>query len=580
MKKITRRDFIKATGLMVPGLVLVSQGGCCSYPKKKKYTVEAALFKPKRVSDFIPGSSNDTPGNVGVCLSGGGSIAMVAAMGQLRGLHHLGLLSKVKALSTVSGGSWAATPFIYLPDKFPDRLFLGDFVENPHDLTLSDSPAGTSLNYVAKGNLGYVASQKSMIWENLALQAAELLEKCVPPGRIWNQLIGDNVLKPFGLSSFDSFFTYSKKMAEGILSRNPGLPKTYYTCQDSPGRIKRPFHICNTSMFITPRPGQSIPGKYDLLAPVQCTPFFTGILGKGLGKDTEHLEVGGGAVSSYAFDSTVEEVDKHKHKVKVSQSSTLTLADITGMSSAFYATMFDEIAKPLDPTSLYWPAANVKAGDGSINRFADGGDLEDNGVASILAYEDIDNLVVFVNALNPLSMDKNNGNIIVDTWIPTLFGFMPYQKKEKHGKKAGYIPYTNISTFNITEPNRFYQHNKVFLPQRFNELCEGLWKASECYRYPAVYLQENLEVQQNPWFNVNGGRKVNVLWVHYNPVKHWREQLKCEVQNVLPPVFPGFEITQTHLPRYIINLWAHLTSWIVNQEKEILNSMFKNKVTG
>jgi hypothetical protein len=44
---------------------------------------------------------------VGICLSGGGSRAASASMGELRGLRALGLLDKVSVLSTVSGGSWA-----------------------------------------------------------------------------------------------------------------------------------------------------------------------------------------------------------------------------------------------------------------------------------------------------------------------------------------------------------------------------------------------------------------------------------------------------------------------------------------
>src|SRR4051794_24334499 len=51
-----------------------------------------------------------TPGNVGVCLSGGGSRALTAGMGQLRALNKItangqSLLAQAKALSTVSGGS-------------------------------------------------------------------------------------------------------------------------------------------------------------------------------------------------------------------------------------------------------------------------------------------------------------------------------------------------------------------------------------------------------------------------------------------------------------------------------------------
>src|SRR5262245_36769537 len=63
-----------------------------------------------------------TPGRVGVCLSDGGSRALAAGMGQLRALKQLTVngvpvLGQVRALSTVSGGSWLGVPFIYSPRR-------------------------------------------------------------------------------------------------------------------------------------------------------------------------------------------------------------------------------------------------------------------------------------------------------------------------------------------------------------------------------------------------------------------------------------------------------------------------------
>ena len=82
-----------------------------------------------------------TPGNVGVSLSGGGSRALTAGMGQLRALNKLAangqsLLAQVKALSTVSGGSWIGVPFIYLPPGSPsDAAYLGPWIEDQSTLT-------------------------------------------------------------------------------------------------------------------------------------------------------------------------------------------------------------------------------------------------------------------------------------------------------------------------------------------------------------------------------------------------------------------------------------------------------------
>src|SRR5690349_4032202 len=94
-----------------------------------------------------------TPGNVGVSLSGGGSRALTAAMGQLRALKKLtvngrSLLAQTKALSTVSGGAWLGVPFIYLPPGSPsDDAYLGPWIDDQSILTpamLAQLPAGNA----------------------------------------------------------------------------------------------------------------------------------------------------------------------------------------------------------------------------------------------------------------------------------------------------------------------------------------------------------------------------------------------------------------------------------------------------
>ena len=80
-------------------------------------------------------STGGGSGGVGICLSGGGSRAMGAGMGQLQALEMLttdagdSLLSQVVAMSTVSGGGWVGIPFTYLPSGFSDAQFLGTDVK-------------------------------------------------------------------------------------------------------------------------------------------------------------------------------------------------------------------------------------------------------------------------------------------------------------------------------------------------------------------------------------------------------------------------------------------------------------------
>ena len=67
-------------------------------------------------------------------------------------------------------------------------------------------------------------------------------------------------------------------------------------------------------------------------------------------------------------------------------------------------------------------------------RFADGGNLENTGIASLLAYDDIDSVIAFVNCPNPMkagshgvidqhSQEVPNTRVVVDGQIPPLFGY-------------------------------------------------------------------------------------------------------------------------------------------------------------
>ncbi len=110
------------------------------------------------VSASPPGPA---PG-VGVCLSGGGSRALVAGLGQLRALGHLqangqSLLEQVAALSTVSGGSWLGVPWVYLPSGTSDADYLNGYVADPGRLVLRPTPGHSDaevLDHLPPGNPG------------------------------------------------------------------------------------------------------------------------------------------------------------------------------------------------------------------------------------------------------------------------------------------------------------------------------------------------------------------------------------------------------------------------------------------
>ena len=560
-----------------------------------KLPFKARLFptpeKGLRVDQFMP--ERDTPGNVGVCLSGGGSRAMISAMGQLRALKHLGYLGKVKALSSVSGGSWASICFTYLPPEFDEDEFLGTFVENPGDLVTrehrhEDVDPALVLHHLDRGNLGRVAANPEMAPAMLAAQGLPLMFEGVPEDALWCRLVAENVLGVFNLASFDnnelptSFFTYDEEMAEQLRQENPNLPSTVhvYRQPQTETDVDRPFHLCNTSMFVCPTSAYSefLPEGGELLVPVHSTAFYTGVMSRPKARDEGRNFVGGGGVSSFAFGSTLEAVDGED--VDVKKRAPFDLSEIAGMSSAFFAAGVMQQIGELDdvvPETNYWPVRDAEPGTTSMNRFADGGDLEDNGVAYLLAYEDVERLIVFINSTE-MRLDRH-GEVEVDAWLPTLFGYTPHQQSSSK-KKAGYFRYKDIFDGEAPMPNDgdlIFQHNQVFPDQDFRVMLDGLWKAAggESQTGAATFFQQGLEVLENEWFGIRGGRKVDVLWVMLNPASEWVDQLTPDVKKHVPDPFPNYSILDTHLSEVDINLLAHFTSWVVCREKETLAKMFK-----
>lgn len=414
------------------------------------------------------------PGSVGVCLSGGGSRALTAGMGELQALSYLtvngsSMLGQVKALSTVSGGSWLGVPFTFLPNNGPtDSSFLGAYNLNIGSATLADLgslPAGNAATPITDTLIPFLP----VLWALEAYLLYAVLE--VPEDMLWQTIIGLLILDPQNLYRpgadllpTDLFSYDSQTLSADVTGPNPPLANDPAFRVASAGtRTPRPFLVCNMSMFLN-EPNT----KVKSLAPVQATPFITGIMGSPGGTDQNGLQPGGGGVTSFAFNSDLTAVSGTS--VTVSQTRQWSLTDITGTSSAFFAEILqDQIAQweqdpkeffatlldwseeilawiekhlPSDKGELvkqfviknaalasvplvsaesfsfsfpdlqdiipqynYWPVANPTiVSNPQPTGFADGGSLENCGINALLAYSDISSLISFVNSEQPLAM--------------------------------------------------------------------------------------------------------------------------------------------------------------------------------
>jgi hypothetical protein len=290
-----------------------------------------------------------TPGNVGVCLSGGGSRALSGGMGQLRALaflqlNGLSLLSQTRAISTVSGGSWLGVTFEFLPSGTGDAAYLNEYVSDPGQLVPTAAPGRSvaeTLDELPEGNIGAAVDSDLFSVPALAVEAYLLYKYFgTPPNLLWQVLMGLHILAPYGLYEPGrangmvpaSLFSWDPAtLAAQVTGPNPALVgETAHLIASGSGHDRRPFLICNTAMFLS-EPGTAI----QFLAPVQATAFMTGIVGAPTGTDANGRAPGGGGVTSFAFGSNPTAVEGTG--VTVSQARQLSLTDIVGASSAAFA---------------------------------------------------------------------------------------------------------------------------------------------------------------------------------------------------------------------------------------------------
>jgi hypothetical protein len=597
---------------------------------------------PLSVRRFV---DRETPGNVGICLSGGGSRALTAGMGQLRGLEALGLLGKTRAISTVSGGSWVGVTFEYLPAGTSDDAYLNEYVADPGRLvpsaTSGHTPAET-LDLLPAGNVGSSVATALFSVPALAVEAFLLFKFFHTPANfLWQALIGLHILKPYGLYDHGarfaptSLFSWDEETLERDVTRGGTQlsGETAHLVAAGPGRALRPYLVCNTAMFLV-EPDTS----FRLLAPVQSTPFFTGIVGAPTGTDANDRSPGGGGVTSFAFSSNPTAVAAPE--VTVGQLRQWALVDAVGASSAAFAEtlgnlfaqwtqkpdefmdvvemLFDDVMAWLDehlgkvgadlaelpaflfkrrlatrtpklraevqrdlslltsliPEYAYWPVAGVEPFPQTLpTQFADGGSLENTGVADLLAYTDIESVISFVNSSQALEAVSGGvvlpdgstapgTGVLVSGQIPPLFGYQPYQQGEGYKFYAG-DPHP-------ASPES--RNSQVFPADAFADLVRGLWQASGAgtNQKPAVFAQ-SLAVQANEWFGVTGDRTVTVLWVYTARVRDWYDALAPEVQALLGAfddpksfhAFPHYPTFDTDLSPTEVNLLASLTAWTV-----------------
>lgn len=629
-----------------------------------------ANIYPETVANPTVSTAELSGKNIAVCFSGGGSRALTCAWGQMLGLSLLTdptgkpLLNQARYMSSVSGGSWAAVLYTFLPETVSYAEFLGNSYLPSQLYYDQNVPGGLNVSLMADKALGKVPQNFANLLEvNLSNIIVEFISHTALKGIslhdsaqwLWMYIVGKNVLADFGLYTYQysptqpksnlpwdypdaKFFSLSPDYADKIIfsaATPPPEGAFVYARTDQPV----PMLIINTNIVGVAPPTADEASTPLIQIPTQVSAVSAGIYGKNPAVATD--PIGGGSVETFAFTSALVAQINTSNQVTAEFPRRYSLADITACSSAFYAAVladqlnaaftfllgqtpqqseshflnfvadaekfvlqealdkvaslkkeFDslDLLKSFVPQYNYWPLTQVEKGKDAngLHEFTDGGDLENTGVAGLLAQvkDTIENIIAFVNGSEVLEKSAN-GEIIAATQMAPLFGVAFDAKNNlfENFLPDGVNPFTHE-----IDPTGFL---KVFdnRDNQFNDLRTGLYAANgNGASSDTAFFQQTLTVVENTLLGISGSFQVKVLWVQNARVNQWQAQIPAgALKDKLTAgqaakddwtEFAGFPYYSTfekiHQTAAETNTLAQMWAWCVSNENSPLSTAIIN----
>lgn len=520
---------------------------------------------------------------IGLCFSGGGARSLAASWGQLRALHALGALDRARYISGVSGGSWASG--IYTFQRVTDEAtFLGPLAA-PETLTLS-----SLAEPLTPLSLGFAATRN--VWGFLSESTRD---PQVPPDRLWADVIGRHMLAPYGLFDHGTPEALAPNDAyvEALRAR-PGNAEVMAGWKvRTPAR--GPFLVVGACVL---GPESMLPLEVERPAPIDLTALYcgvaepvtgvfqrrTGTLSKlkdrlqgGDGEpEVVAVPLGGVVVESVGFGGGPVQAEGGVSPLPAPPAP-WGLADIVGASSSAWAGVLEETPglgrlHKLAPTVSLWPAWRQDTPPATPFALGDGGILENFGLITLLR-RGVDRAIVLINTSTPLATDWDPNTDApspdrLDAYLPGLFG----------------RPQKSIGTTTVD--------NMVFPTDELAPLITALQAARKAGE-PVMALQTH-RLLHNPWWGVQGGREVKVLWVYLDQVPAWEAELKDPAlqdaiqdgdRRILPtgPLkhFPHFKTSGENLGGNIAltdtqaRALAELTSWGLMRRRELVEALLE-----
>lgn len=509
--------------------------------------------------------------SLGVAFSGGGTRSATATLGQLRALDALGWVDQIRYFSLVSGGSWAAMPYIYLPADADEETFIGPYwrPQDLNDRRLGSRPRGSMTRAITKSGLA------KCLDEVFRCSGDELYAGCI--GRIF--------LKPFGLGSEERFFTFHERALRLTIAahRDIGDSESRPVASDfiAVERV-RPYPIVGATIL-----GLKERTKISARFPIEMTPLYTGVRRVFSLTDDQRKDVviGGGYLESYAYDSLPPVAIRHRGRLRgalerqrpfcKSKRYRFTLSDVLGASGAAPQRTLVSISadKFGFPEFDHWSVSERARSNGPLTHpgrdlsHGDGGHIDNVGLMPLLARR-VENIIAFVNTRTPFKAERWQRDEVIDE--ETI--------------------YDNLIAFFRTDAGSEKPHIRVFKdgPGRLKQLVEKFAKLHEQGR-PLVYC-DSYEVDANEW-HVTPEYRPNICWVYLHRAGQWEAKARSNaapgskiidvLDNSLRKENSNFPHYNTFFPNFLkvidlepreVNAMSNLAAWTVCTEAATIRS--------
>jgi len=433
-------------------------------------------------------------------FSGGGTRSQAASIGALRALEELGLMRSVDAISSVSGGTWAAAPYMFSRMSITELL---GAPTDPRQLTLAALAEQSSA-------LGTTCTSKT-------LPITTSWIALVPLQELWVHVVRQAILEPLGLGDMDSYMAADDEAVRRIKEANPQLrDKTFLT--PAPGR-PRAFVISGAILAPT-----GYEGTEDNVVSLQMSPDHTGspfypnngpVAYHGQsGRSNEELHdqvIGGGFLESFAFGSLEPEDEGAGGTTRMrAPLEPLSLAKAVGITSAGPSEALTQVGTlggsinvvKLAPRMNVWPEMGGSfAGrhqTASTYLFGDGGNIDNSGLLAMLQRR-VSRIVWFINTENPLPESRDTDYCKQSILTGDQAAKLDSQLLDKFGR-----PPTGFTG----SLGQFLTHNQVFNETELTPLLCDLQRANESV------VRKELTVMKNAWWGITGGWKATLVVFH------------------------------------------------------------------